>query len=297
MAVVTSELIKQLREQTGAGIVDCKKALEANDANIEKAIDWLREKGITKAAKKADRIAAEGLTAVAVNGDVGVVVEINSETDFVAKNDKFVELVNNVAKALVVSNAKTFEDGLKAKMGSSTISDSIVAAAATIGEKISLRRFEIVKKQNDEVFGHYLHMGGKIGSLVVLKGVKDAAIAKDIAMHVAASAPQYLNKEDVAKDYVEKETHIQLELAKNDPKLQGKPVEQLAGIIKGKVEKGLKEICLNEQPFVKDSSMSVAQFVKTNGGNVAKFVRYQVGEGLEKKADNFAEEVMAQVRK
>ena len=297
MAIVTPDLIKQLREQTGAGIVDCKKALEANDANIDKSIDWLREKGITKAAKKADRIAAEGLTAVAADGNLAVVVEINSETDFVAKNEKFVDLVNQVAKALISSKASSFEAGLKAKMGSATVSDAIVGAASTIGEKISLRRFELVQKQDDEIFGHYLHMGGKIGSLVVLKGVKDLAIAKDIAMHVAASAPLYLNKEDVAKDYVEKETHIQLELAKNDPKLQGKPAEQLAGIIKGKVEKGLKEICLNEQPFVKDSSMSVSQFVKTNGGNVSKFVRYQVGEGLEKKADNFAEEVMAQVRK
>jgi elongation factor Ts len=296
MAVVTPDLIKQLREKTGAGIVDCKKALEANEANIEKAIDWLREKGITKAAKKADRIAAEGLTAVAVNGDHGIVVEINSETDFVAKNEKFVELVNQVASSLLAANPKTFEEGLKAKMGNSTINDAIVSATSTIGEKISLRRFEIVKKQADEIFGHYLHMGGKIGTLVVLKNVKDAMIAKDVAMHVAASAPIYLNKDEVDKDYVEKETKIQLELAKNDPKLQGKPVEQLTGIIKGKVEKGLKEICLNEQPFVKEASLTVAQFVKNNGGLVSKFVRYQVGEGLEKKADNFAEEVMAQVR-
>lgn len=297
MAVVTPELIKQLREKTGAGILDCKKALEANDASIEKAIDWLREKGITKAAKKADRIAAEGLTAVAIDGNLGVVVEINSETDFVAKNEQFISLVNNVAKALLVAKPNSFEAGLNAKMGATTVNDAIVSATSTIGEKISLRRFELISKNQDEVFGSYMHMGGKIGSLVLLKGVKDQAVAKDVAMHVAASAPQYLKKEDVAKDYVEKETKIQLELAKNDPKLQGKPVEQLTSIIRGKVEKGLKEICLNEQPFVKEASLSVSQFVKNNGGEVVKFVRYQVGEGLEKRADNFAEEVMLQVRK
>lgn len=297
MAVVTAELIKQLREKTGAGIVDCKKALEANDANIDKAIDWLREKGITKAAKKADRIAAEGLTAVAVSGDYGLVLEINSETDFVAKNDKFIAMVNEVANALLAAKPTSFEAGLKAKLGNATVNDAIVNATSTIGEKISLRRFELIKKEADQIFGHYLHMGGRIGTLVLLKGVKDAVVAKDVAMHVAASAPQYLRKEDVAKDYVEKETKIQLELAKNDPKLQGKPVEQLTGIIKGKVEKGLKEICLNEQPFVKEPSLSVSAFVKNNGGEVVKFVRYQVGEGLEKRADNFAEEVMSQVRK
>lgn len=297
MAVVTAELIKQLREKTGAGIVDCKKALEANDANIDKAIDWLREKGITKAAKKADRIAAEGLTAVAVSGDYGLVLEINTETDFVAKNEKFIAMVNEVANALLAAKPTSFEAGLKAKLGNATVNDAIVNATSTIGEKISLRRFELIKKEADQIFGHYLHMGGRIGTLVLLKGVKDAVVAKDVAMHVAASAPQYLRKEDVAKDYVEKETKIQLELAKNDPKLQGKPVEQLTGIIKGKVEKGLKEICLNEQPFVKEPSLSVSAFVKNNGGEVVKFVRYQVGEGLEKRADNFAEEVMSQVRK
>lgn len=297
MAVVTPELIKQLREKTGAGIVDCKKALEANDANVEKAIDWLREKGITKAAKKADRIAAEGLTAVAINGDHALIVEINSETDFVAQNEKFISLVNQIAQALLAAKPTSFEAGLSAKLGASSVNDAIIGATSTIGEKISLRRFELVKKNPDEVFGSYTHMGGKIGSLVVIKGAKDGAIAKDVAMHIAASAPQYLRKEDVAKDYVEKETKIQLELAKNDPKLANKPAEQLSGIIRGKVEKGLKEICLNEQPFVKDPSLSVAQFVKTNGGDVVKFVRYQVGEGLEKRVDNFADEVMLQVRK
>jgi elongation factor Ts len=297
MAVVTPDLIKQLREKTGAGIVDCKKALEANEASIEKAIDWLREKGITKAAKKADRIAAEGLSAVSVAGDFGIVVEINSETDFVAKNENFINLVNNVAQALLAAKPNSFDAALQAKLGSGTVNDAIVGATSTIGEKISLRRFELVKKGSDEVFGHYIHMGGKIATLTVLKNIKDPLIAKDIAMHVAASAPQYLRKEEVGKDYIEKETKIQLELAKNDPKLQGKSEEQLAGILKGKVEKGLKEICLNEQPFVKEPSLTVAQFVKNNGGEVSRFVRYQVGEGLEKRADNFAEEVMLQVRK
>jgi elongation factor Ts len=297
MAVVTPDLIKQLREKTGAGIVDCKKALEANEASIEKAIDWLREKGITKAAKKADRIAAEGLSAVSVSGDFGIVVEINSETDFVAKNENFINLVNSVAQALLAAKPSTFDLALKAKLGNGTVSDAIVGATSKIGEKISLRRFELVKKGSDEIFGHYTHMGGKIATLTVLKNIKDALIAKDIAMHVAASAPQYLRKEEVGKDYIEKETRIQLELAKNDPKLQGKSEVQLVGILKGKVEKGLKEICLNEQPFVKDPNLTVAQFVKNSGGEVSRFVRYQVGEGLEKRADNFAEEVMLQVRK
>ena len=294
---VTAELIKTLRERTGAGMMDCKKALDSSNGDIEAAIDWLREKGIAKAAKKEGRIAAEGLTAIAVKDNKASMVEVNVETDFASKNEKFQKLVVDIANTVVGSDSKDLESSLQAKIGSISVADAIVQAVSVIGEKITLRRVITLEKTNQDVFGTYVHMGGKIGVIVTLKGTNDETVAKDVAMHVAASAPQYLNKQDVDQDYIEKETHIQLEAAKVDPKLQGKPEEALKNIVKGKVDKSLREICLSEQPFVKDPSVTVAQFVKNHGAEIVEFVRFKVGEGIEKREDNFAEEVMNQVRK
>ncbi len=292
MAITASD-IKDLRERTGAGMMDCKHALEATNGDVEKACDWLREKGISKAAKKESRIAAEGLTAVAENGNKLTVVELNIETDFAARNEKFQKLVKDIAEALVNSDAKTMDEAKEVKVNGEKIADAIVSAIAVIGEKISFRRFETIEKKDGENFASYVHMGGKISTLVLVKGAS-VEVAKDVAMHVAALAPQYLNKDSVDPDYIEKETHIQLEAAKQDPKLQGKPEAMLKNIIAGKVQKELKEVCLTEQEFVKDSSVSVGQFVKNNGGEILKYVRFMVGEGLEKRQDDFAAEVAAQ---
>lgn len=296
MASLT-EQIKELRERTGAGMLDCKKALEANEFDIEKAIDWLREKGIAKATKKADRIAAEGLATILVKDNDAVIVEINSETDFVAKNELFVELVNKVAEALLTTKPKTVEEALTTVYEGETINDLIVNATARIGEKITLRRFEILTKKEEDQFGSYIHMGGKIAALTVLENTDNAEVAKDIAMQVAASNPQYLSIATVEPDFLEKEKHIQLEAVKNDPALANKPEQALAKIVEGKVNKTLKEICLLEQVFIKQSDLTVAKYVASNNTNVVTFVRYHVGEGMQKREDNFAEEVMNQLKK
>jgi elongation factor Ts len=292
----TTELIKILRERTGAGMLDCKKALDANGNDVEKAIDWLREKGIAKANRKADRIAAEGLSTVLVDGNYAVVCEVNSETDFVAKNEQFVELVKKVATGLLASKPTSLEEALKASFEGMTLNDLIIAATARIGERITLRRFEIIKKNDTDIFGSYVHMGGKIVSLVVLANSDNAEVSKDIAMHVAASNPQYLSKETVNPEYLEKEQHIQLETAKNDPELSKKPEQALLKIVEGRVNKTLKEICLLDQPFIKQPDINVAAYLANNKTSVAKYIRYQVGEGMQKREDNFVEEVMNQVK-
>lgn len=294
---VTIENVKELRARSGAGMVDCKKALEACNNDVEASCDWLREKGILKAAKKADRIAAEGLTAIACEGNTAVVVEVNSETDFVSKNASFIELVNNIAKALLVSKPTTMEEALATKMGNGTVNDAVINATATIGEKISFRRFEVVSKEDNDAFGEYIHMGGKIGVVVLLKGSNDVEAAKGIAMHVAASAPVYVSKDEIPSDVIEHERHIQVETAKTDPKLVGKPEQALAKIIDGKVNKHFAEMCLVDQAYVIDPSLTVGKFAESKGAKVAKFVRFNVGEGMQKREDNFAEEVMAQMGK
>lgn len=294
---VTIENVKELRARSGAGMVDCKKALEACNNDVEAACDWLREKGILKAAKKADRIAAEGLTAIACEGNTAVVVEVNSETDFVSKNASFIELVNNIAKALLVSKPTTMEEALATKMGNGTVNDAIINATATIGEKISFRRFEILTKEDNDAFGEYIHMGGKIGVVVLLKGSNDVEAAKGIAMHVAASAPVYVSKDEIPSDVIEHERHIQVETAKTDPKLVGKPEQALVRIIDGKVNKHFAEMCLVDQAYVIDPSLTVGKFAESKGAKVTKFVRFNVGEGMQKREDNFAEEVMAQMGK
>lgn len=282
--------VKELRERTGAGMLDCKKALDACEGDMDKAIDCLREKGISKAAKKEGRIAAEGVCVVKAEGSNAVILEVNSETDFVAQNKEFLDFTNYLADVLLKNDATTVEDALKINDGGETIGDKLINLTAKIGEKLSLRRFEKVTKTDDEVFGTYTHMGGKIGSLVVLKGA-NSDVAKDVCMHIAAMAPVCLNKEDVPADMIEHEKTVITEQVMNE----GKPQEIALKMVNGRINKFYKEICLADQEFIKDSSVNVSTYVKNNGGEIVKFVRFAVGEGIEKKEEDFAQEVMNQV--
>lgn len=291
MAQITASLVKELRERTGAGMMDCKKALQQTDGNIEAAIDYLRENGIAKAAKKADRIAAEGLSYIEVKGNKAVILEINSETDFVAKNEKFVALVKNVADAILAAEPKTLEEALQVEAQGGTVEAVINEGIATIGEKLSLRRFEVVSKTDSDAFGAYSHMGGRIGVLTLVEGSTDEEAAKDVAMHIAALAPRYLDESEVPADVLEHEKKVLTEQALNE----GKPANIVEKMIVGRINKFLEEITVVKQRFVKDDSLTVEKFVASKGGKLAKFVRYEVGEGIEKREDNFAEEVMSQV--
>ena len=288
---VTASMVKELRETTGAGMMDCKKALAECDGSMEAAIDWLREKGIAKSAKKESRIAAEGLANIFVEGNKAIILEVNSETDFVSKNDEFKEMIENIGKTLLSSDAKTLEDALAVKFEDGTINDLIIAKTAKIGEKLSLRRFEILEKTDDEVFGTYLHMGGKIASLSLLTGASEE-VAKDVAMQSAAMKALYLNTESVPAEEVEKERKILKEQAMEE----GKPAEIAEKMVEGRLKKFYKEICLTEQAFIKDGDVDVKTYVKNNGGEIKNCIRYEVGEGMEKREDNFAEEVMNQVK-
>ena len=291
MAQITASLVKELRERTGAGMMDCKKALTQTDGDIDAAIDYLRENGIAKAAKKADRIAAEGLSYIEVKGNKAVILEINSETDFVAKNEKFVALVKNVAEAILAAEPATLEEALQVEAQGGTVEAVINEGIATIGEKLSLRRFEVVTKSDADAFGAYSHMGGRIGVLTLVEGSTDEEAAKDVAMHIAALAPRYLDESEVPADVLEHEKKVLTEQALNE----GKPANIVEKMIVGRINKFLEEITVVKQKFVKDDSFTVEKFVASKGGKLAKFVRYEVGEGIEKREDNFAEEVMSQV--
>ena len=283
------ELIKELRDRTGAGMMDCKKALEASNQDVEKAIDWLREKGIAKAQAKASRIAAEGLAGVIVKGDKAVIAEVNCETDFVSKGEKFHKLVDDVMDVTLKGEPTSLEEAKEATK--SLFTDATVS----MGEKLDYRRFEVVNKSASQEFGSYIHMGGKIATLVVLDK-QDPELAKGLAMHIAANAPKYVSEADIPADVIEHEKAIALETAKADPKLAGKPEQMLQGIVMGKVKKVLSESILLSQAYLLDGEKSVAQVLKEKGTNVVKFVRYAVGEGIEKRQDNFAEEVMKEVK-
>ncbi|MCI7702652.1 MAG: translation elongation factor Ts [Tenericutes bacterium] len=283
--------VKELREKTGAGMLDCKKALEATEGDMEKAIDWLREKGIAKAAKKESRIAAEGLCQIKIDGNKAVILEVNSETDFVAKNEEFTNFVDYLADEILKNNAKSVEEVLEIKDGAETINDKLVALVAKIGEKISFRRFELVTKTDEECFGAYKHMGGKIGVLVVLKGANEE-VAKDVAMQGAAMNPVGLRRADVPAEMIERETHV----IKEQVMAEGKPEAIAEKMAIGRLNKFYKEICLEEQAFIKDSSLSVLDYVKNNNGEIVSMVRFAVGEGIEKREENFADEVMSQIK-
>lgn len=288
--MISASLVKELREKSGAGMLDCKKALEANNGDINASMDWLREKGISKAAKKADRIAAEGLASILVKENEAVIVEINSETDFVAKNEEFTSMVSTVLETLMNSNVTTVEEALELPCIDGTLNDLIVNKTAKIGEKLSLRRFVKVSKSDNEFFGEYIHMGGKIAVLTILDG-GNAEVAKDVAMHAAAMKPEYVKKENVPADELEKERTVLKEQAINE----GKPAEIAEKMVEGRIQKFYKEICLEEQPFIKDGDISVGTYVKNNNGTIVNMVRYEVGEGIEKREEDFAAEVAKQI--
>lgn len=289
--MISANLVKELREKTGAGMLDCKKALEATNGDLEAAVDWLREKGISKAAKKAERIAAEGTAAILVDNNKAVIVEVNSETDFVAKNEEFKELVNVILNTIINNDVKTVEEALELETSNGKINDLIIEKTSKIGEKLSLRRFEVVTKNDDEVFGSYIHMGGKIAVLTVVKNVAEE-VAKDVSMHAAAMRPLYVRRTDVPSEVIEKEKSILKEQAINE----GKPAEIAEKMVEGRIQKYYKEVCLEEQEFVKNSDINVATFVKDNGGSIVTMVRYEVGEGMQKREENFADEVAKQIK-
>ena len=288
--MVTASLVKELREKTGAGMLDCKKALEANNGDINASIDWLREKGISKAAKKADRIAAEGIAAILTKGNKAVVIEVNSETDFVAKNEEFTSMVSTILNTIIDSEAKTVEEVLSLSCGEGTIKDLIVSKTATIGEKLDLRRVAVVEKEDNDSFGEYIHMGGRIAVLITVSGAS-SEVAKDVAMHAAAMRPSYVTKEEVPTEELEKEREILKEQAINE----GKPANIAEKMVEGRIRKYYEEICLEEQAFVKDGDLKVKEYVSKNGGSIKSMIRYEVGEGIEKKEENFAEEVAKQI--
>ncbi len=288
--MISASMVKDLREATGAGMLDCKKALEASNGNMEDAITWLREKGISKAAKKASRIAAEGLAVAKIDGNRAVVVEVNSETDFVAKNEEFQTLVNTIAETVLDSDVKTVEEANKLTHDGKTIEELVVDKTATIGEKLSFRRFEIVTKSDDEVFGSYSHMGGKIVTLAVVTG-SDEELAKDIAMQAAAMRPLYLTREDVPSEVLDKERNILKEQAENE----GLDPNKIDMIVNGRINKYYEEVCLVDQGFIKENKMKVNKYVESKGSKIISFVRYEVGEGMEKREENFADEVMKQI--
>lgn len=292
---ITAAQVKELRERTGAGMMDCKKALAECDGDITKSIDWLREKGIAKAAKKESRIAAEGLSKVIVEGNRACLVEINTETDFVTKNDMFLSLLDTTAKTIIASNAKTVEEANELVVDGKTLKELFVESVATIGEKITLRRFEVLEKTDADVFGAYMHNGGAISVALILKNSSNEAVAKQMAMQIASMAPTYVSRNDMPADVVEHEREVQVNIAKADESFMSKPEKIQQGIIEGRVSKALQDMCLVDQIFFLDQSIKCGQFLKQNNTEVERFVRYLVGEGLEKREENFAEEVAKQI--
>lgn len=288
--MITANMVKELREQTGAGMLDCKKALTETNGNMEEAITWLREKGISKAAKKQTRIAAEGLATAKISGNNAVLVEVNSETDFVAKNPEFVSLVDGIANVILDKKPANMEEAMKLELDGTSIEEAIVNKTATIGEKLSFRRFELVEKTDNQVFGTYSHMGGKIVTLALLEG-NDTEVAKDIAMQIAAMRPLYLDRDSVPEERIEKEKAILTEQAENE----GLDSNKLPMIVNGRLNKFFEEVCLVDQGFVKENKMKVSKYVESKNMKIVSFVRYEVGEGMEKKEENFADEVAKQI--
>ncbi|MFO8349129.1 translation elongation factor Ts [Staphylococcus aureus] len=293
MATISAKLVKELREKTGAGMMDCKKALTETDCDIDKAIDYLREKGIAKAAKKAGRIAAEGLVHVETKGNDAVIVEINSETDFVARNEGFQELVKEIANQVLDTKAETVEALMETTLpNGKSVDERIKEAISTIGEKLSVRRFAIRTKTDNDAFGAYLHMGGRIGVLTVVEGSTDEEAARDVAMHIAAINPKYVSSEQVSEEEINHEREVLKQQALNE----GKPENIVEKMVEGRLRKYLQEICAVDQDFVKNPDVTVEAFLKTKGGKLVDFVRYEVGEGMEKREENFADEVKGQMK-
>lgn len=292
MAKISAKLVKELRDMTGVGMMDAKKALVEVEGDMQKAVDFLREKGMAKAAKKSDRVAAEGLASIAVNGNTAAIVEINSETDFVSQNEKFQNLVKEIAEAVAANKPEDLAVANELKVSNGTIAEAVIELTQVIGEKISFRRFEVIEKTDADAFGSYLHMGGRIAVLTVLSGTNDEAVAKDVAMHVAAINPRYVNESEIPAAELEHEKTVLTEQALNE----GKPEKIVEKMVEGRLKKFKAEIALVDQPFVKDPDMTVEQYVASKNASVKTFVRFEVGEGIEKREDNFAEEVMSQVK-
>ena len=283
--------VKTLREKTGAGMLDCKKALEASKGNLDEAITWLREKGIAKAAKKSDRIAAEGLSQVFIKENTGVILEINCETDFVAKNEEFKKVTEKIGNALLDNDVKTLEEATKITIDGETVESLIIGLTSKLGEKISFRRFERVTKTDNQNFGSYIHMGGRIGVLTTIEGGNDE-VAREVAMHAAAMRPLYVNQNEVPTEVLEKEKEIMRQELLNE----GKPADKIENILVGKVRKYYEEVCLENQIFVKaENKETVSKYLENNGAKLISMVRFEVGEGMEKRQDDFAKEVMEQV--
>ncbi len=296
MANITAQMVKDLREKTSAGMLDCKKALTATDGDMEAAVTWLREKGIAKAVKKEGAIAAEGLCSYAIKGNKAVVFELNSQTDFVAQNAKFVDLLNKVGEIIVNSDAKCTECALKVEAEGKDLNTIILEASGVIGEKISLRRVTVLEKTDAQVFGAYKHAGGRIVVVSILDG-NDEVVAKDVAMHVAAMGPRYVSKDDIPAEEVAKEREIILATALNENASAAKPKPEniiAEKIVPGRLDKSLKETCLLSQAFVKNPDQTVEAYVNSQKSAVVTFVRLEVGEGIEKVETDFAAEVAAQ---
>lgn len=288
---ITATMVRDLRESTGAGMMDCKKALAECNGNMEEAVNYLREKGIAKANKKESRIAAEGLANIFVEGNKAVILEVNSETDFVSKNDEFKEMIETIGKTILNSNVKTVEEANELETSEGTIAELVVAKTAKIGEKLSFRRFALLEKEDNEVFGAYLHMGGKIAALSKLASTKEE-VAKDVSMQAAAMCPKYIFRSEVPESVINNEREVLKEQAMNE----GKSEEIALKMVEGRLHKFYKEICLVEQSFIKDGDIDIETYVKNNGGTIKEVIRYEVGEGIEKRCDDFAAEVMNQVK-
>lgn len=293
---ISASMVKELRQKTGAGMMDCKKALTETDGDMEKAVDYLREKGLSKAEKKADRVAAEGLTTVRVEGNTAVLLELNCETDFVAKNEAFQRFLADLAAHLLKERPTSVEEALEQKMdGEKTVRETLQELIARIGENMNLRRFQLVDKTDQDTFGAYIHMGGKISVLAVLTNTANQEVAKDIAMHIAAINPRYISRDDISAEDVAKEREVLKQQALNE----GKPEHIVEKMVEGRLNKFYKEVSLLEQEFVKDPDISVQKYLEQEGKDVSvrAFFRYELGEGIEKKEDNFVDEVMSQVKK
>lgn len=292
MANIKAAQVKELRDKTGVGMMDAKKALVESAGDMDGAIEYLREKGVSKAAKKADRIAAEGLSSIYIDGNTAVIAEINAETDFVAKNEKFQNLVNEITKGIAENKPATVDEALKSEINGVSIEDTITESTQTIGEKITLRRFELFEKSDSEVFGDYAHMGGSITALTVLEGGNVEA-ARNVSMHIAAINPKYATREDVPKDERDHEYNVLAEQAKSE----GKPDHIIEKMVEGRMNKWLAEICLVDQPYVKDQDQTVGEYLESQNAKLKTFVRYEVGEGIEKRTEDFASEVQSQMNK
>lgn len=289
--MISASMVKELRNSTGAGMMDCKKALVEADGDMAKAIDILREKGLSQAAKKASRIAAEGavVSYISENGKIGVITEVNCETDFVGHNENFQALAKSIAVQIASVNPADVAVLLDSAMGDKTVKDVVTEAIANIGENISIRRFTRYESTEGQVYS-YIHGGGKIGVLVEIKG-GDAELGKDIAMQVAAANPSYLERSQVSKEELEHEKKVLREQARNE----GKPENVVEKMVTGRVNKYYKEVCLVDQPFIKDGDLSVVKLLQSKSAEVIRFSRFQLGEGIEKKQDNLAEEVAKQI--